>query len=344
VIWLPLIPTPKKAPYLETVLPPNLYSAVLLFKILRRVKNLHNCVVHLHGYGHLMIDYASLLLRLFKKPYVITVHGIPKSPLYLGNRLLKYAFLLYTKVIGRKTVEGAIKVTAISKAIAKEAIACGAKPHQLVVIPNGIDPNYANNVNQGEFRKKYGIPLNKKIILCIGRLHPRKGFQYAIAAMPHILKEEPNTVLVIMGDGPYRRALEALAKKLGVDKNVIFTGYVDENTKKEALIDADVVVIPSLIEPFGLVALEAMTMGKPIIASDVDGLRELLEHGVNSLLVPPFCAPCISKSVIFLLRNEDMRRTLTKNCIKTSYRFFWDRIVSQYIAVYYSISKSEGER
>ena len=277
IIWLPLVPTPKKMPYLDTVMSPNIYSAILLFKILKNVEKTRNCVVHLHGYGHLLIDYAALLLRAFRKPYIMTIHGIPKSPLYLGNRLLKYAFLLYTKLIGRKTVEGATRVTAISKAIAKEAIAYGAKPSRIVMIPNGINPSYTNNVKQDVFRKKYNIAHDEKIILCVGRLHPRKGFQYVIAAMPHILREIPNVVLVIVGDGPYRRILETLAKRLRVERNIIFTGYVDEQTKKEAFADADVVIIPSLMEPFGLVALEAMAMKKPVIASNVDGLRELLE-------------------------------------------------------------------
>jgi len=334
VTWFPLVPTPKNLPYLDTVMPPNIYSTIFLFKILRGVKRLRNCVVHLHGYGHLLVDYAALLLRVFRKPYILTIHGIPKSPLYLGKRLLKYAFLLYTKLIGRRTVEGATKVTAISRAIAKEAIAYGARPSQIVVIPNGIDPNYAINVKQGEFRKKYGIPLDKKIILCIGRLHPRKGFQYVIAAMPRILREEPNAVLVIVGDGPYRRVLEALAKKLGVERNVIFTGYVNEQAKKEALADADVVVIPSLIEPFGLVALEAMAMGRPIIASNIDGLRDFLIHEVNALLIPPTCTSCIIASLLSLLRDSSKSKALCKNATKTAITYSWDRIVSRYIELY----------
>ena len=333
IIWLPLVLTPKNLPYLDTVMPPNIYSTIILFKILKGVKRLRNCVVHLHGYGHLLVDYAALLLRVFRKPYILTIHGIPKSPLYLGKRLLKYTFLLYTKLIGRKTVKGATKVTAISRAIAKEAVAYGARPNQIVVIPNGIDPNYAINVKQGEFRKKYGIQLDKKIILCIGRLHPRKGFQYVIAAMPHILREEPNTVLVIIGDGPYRRVLEALAKKLGVERNVIFTGYVDEQTKKEVLKDADIVIIPSLVEPFGLVALEAMSMGKSIIVSNVNGLREIVEP-LREILVNPRNTNEIASKVTVLLKNSEFRNHIITQLQRKLQQFLWDNIIQNYIKVY----------
>ena len=333
VIWLPLIPTPRKMPYLDTVMPPNIYSAVLLFKILNSMKKINNCIVHLHGYGHLLIEYAALLLKILKKPYIITIHGIPKSPLYLGNKLLKYAFLLYAKLIGRKTIETAMKVTAISKAIAKETITYGARPEQVVVIPNGIAPNYANNVKQGEFRKKYNISPDKKIILCIGRLHPRKGFQYVIVAMPRILKEDANTILVIMGDGPYKKVLEVLAKKLGVKRNILFTGYVDEQTKKEALADTDIVIIPSLTEPFGLVALEAIVMGKPIIVSNVNGLREIVEP-LKEILIDPRNTNEIASKVRVLLRDAKLRSEIVAQLRSKLQQFFWDNIIQKYVEVY----------
>lgn len=315
-------------------MPPNLYSAKLLYKVLNVMKNLHDCIVHIHGYGHLLIDYAALLLRAFRKPYILTIHGVPKSPLYLGNKLLKCAFLLYAKLIGRRTIKGAAKVTAVSKAIAKEAIAYGAQPSQIVIIPNGIDPNYADNVRQSLFKKKYNIPSDKKTILCIGRLHPRKGFQYVISAMPYILKKVPNTVLVIVGDGPYRRTLESLARKLGVERNVVFTGYVDEQTKKEALADADLVVIPSLIEPFGLVALEAMAMKKPIIASNVDGLKEILEPLKDLFVNNPKNVHELTNKIIAFLRNHEISNAMTLQLQKRLQRFFWHNIVQRYIDVY----------
>ncbi|MEM1646206.1 MAG: glycosyltransferase [Ignisphaera sp.] len=333
VIWLPLIPTPKKTPYLDTVMPPNVYSAILLYKVLNRIKKLRNCIIHMHGYGHLLIDYAALLLRAFGKTYIFTIHGIPKSPLYLRNKLLKYAFLLYAKLIGRITIEGAAKVTAISKAIAKEAIAYGAKPSQIAVILNGINPDYANNVGQDMFRKKYNISHDKKVILCIGRLHPRKGFQYVIAAMPHILKEVPDTVLAIVGDGPYRGVLESLARKVGIEKNVVFTGYVDEQTKKEALADADIVVIPSLTEPFGLVALEAMAMKKLIIASNIDGLKEIL-HNFEQLLVNPQNIRELAEKIKIFLKDTDKYRYIETKLNESLKEFLWSNIVRKYITIY----------
>jgi len=334
VIWLPLVPTFKRVPYMDTVMPPNIYSAIVLYKVIRDIRKLNKCVVHLHGYGHLLIDYVALLLKIFKKPYVITIHGIPKSPFYLRNKLLMYIFLLYTKLIGRKTIEGAIKVTAISKAIAKEVVAYGAKPSQIAIIPNGINQNYANNIKQGVFRKKYTIPPNNKIILCIGRLHPRKGFQYVISAMPHILREIPKTILVIIGDGPYRKTLESLARSLRVERSVIFVGYADEQTKKEALADADLVVIPSLVEPFGLVALEAMAMKKLVIASNVDGLREILEPQKDLLIRNPEDIYELTRKIATILRNRKFFNLMIPQLQSKLQQFLWNNIVNQYLSIY----------
>ena len=330
VLWLPLIPTPKFSPYLESYMPPNLYSLIMLHKILKKILKVG--VVHLHGYGHMLIDYVAWLLKRNNKPYVLTIHGIPKSPLYLGKPSLKYTFLIYTRLIGRKTVEGATKITAISRATAKDALLYGARLEQLVIVPNGINPNYADGIGKNTFRKRYGIPPEMKLILCSGRLHPRKGFQYAIAAMQYILKEEPNTVLVIIGDGPYKKILEGLAKKLGVERNIIFTGYVDEITKKEALADADVVLIPSLIEPFGLVALEAMIMGKPIVAGNVDGLREILSP--YEFLVNPKNIHELACKTLYLLRNSGIREEVKRHLLEKVHKYHWDSIVSIYENIY----------
>jgi len=343
VVWLPLLPTPKVMQYLYTVMPPNLYSAILLFKLLNKMSRFRECIVHLHGYGHLLIDYVALLLKEFGKPYILTVHGIPKSPFYLDNKFLKIAFALYTKFIGRRTIENAAKITAISKSIAKEIIAYGAKPSQIIIIPNGIDPHYADNILGGIFRKKYNIPPEKKIILCIGRLHPRKGFQYVILTMPYILKEEPDALLVIVGDGPYKEVLMSLAKRLGIENYVLFTGYVDEQTKKEALADADIIVIPSLIEPFGLVALEGMIMKKPVVASNIDGLKELIQP-YNILLFNIEDVYDLKSKIFTLLRRPNLSKFLSEKLYEKAINYSWKKVVYMYLHIYNTVLSCKNRK
>ncbi|MCE4613747.1 MAG: glycosyltransferase family 4 protein [Desulfurococcales archaeon] len=332
VVWLPLLPTPRFLPNLETYMPPNLPSAAALYRIVRSVSRGGRVIVHLHGYGHLLVDYAALLLMLHGKPYVLTVHGIPRSPTYLGGKLLRLVFALYAKLLGRRTLGGAAMVSAISRAIAKEAVVYGAAPGRVLVIPNGIEPGYAGGVGRGLFRRRFGIGPRERIILAIGRLHPRKGFQTLIRAMPSVLREVPEAFLVIIGEGPYRRVLEELARRLGLEERVIMPGYLDEAEKKEALADSDLVVIPSLIEPFGLVALEAMALGKPLVATKVDGLREILEP--YDFLVDPGDPVELASKITQLLLDADTRERTRRFLLEKVRLYYWSSIAPLYESLY----------
>ena len=331
IIWLPLLPTPRNAPYLETYMPPNIYALLELCKILKEYKP---DIVHLHGYGHLLVDCAALTLRLRNRPYVLTIHGIPESPLRRGISIIKVLYFVYTKTLGLLTLRGAKKVTAVSKSFAFESLNYGANPRKLVVIYNGIDENYAQGTPYGAFRKNYKISDSTKIILSIGRLTERKGFQYVIQALPYIIEEFNDVIYVIIGDGPFRQMLVQLTKKLNLNKKVLFTGFIPEFLKKQALNDADIVVIPSLRDPMPITALEALSFGKPIVASAVDGLKELLTHEVTALLVPPANPRAIAKAILRLLNDSELMRKLRRNSSRLIRKYRWDKITNMYIALY----------
>ena len=114
----------------------------------------------------------------------------------------------------------------------------------------------------------------------------------------------------------------------------MLTGYVDEQTKKEALADADLVVIPSFIEPFGLVALEAMTMKKPIVASNVDGLKEIFEPLKDLFINNPKNVHELANKIIAFLKNHEISNEMILQLQKRLQIFFWHNIVQKYIDVY----------
>ncbi len=129
-------------------------------------------------------------------------------------------------------------------------------------------------MNQGE-----------KLILFVGRLTQQKGCEYLIRAIPQISKQF-NVKLVVVGDGSYRGELETLAKTVNGQK-ILFTGFLPDDDLSELFLCADVMAIPSIYEPFGVVALEAMAAGLPVVASNVDGLGEVIVHEKNGILVFP---------------------------------------------------------
>lgn len=141
------------------------------------------------------------------------------------------------------------------------------------------------------------MEASRPIVAFLGRLVYEKGVHILISAMQHVRKEHPAAHLVIAGTGPELEALQLLADRLG--DSVSFTGFLDETDKSLLLHHADLCVFPSLYEPFGLVALEAMASGTPLIVSDTGGLSDIVDHGVNGYKVPtgdanPLCCKLFS--------------------------------------------------
>jgi len=332
VFWLALMPTPKTSLHLKTVMPPNILSVFYLIRILFK-RNFH--VFHLHGFGHLFIDFAALLCTVTGKPYILTLHGFPHSPQKVGG-IIKFLYTIYLLTAGRLTLHKASKVTVISSAIKKEAIAYGVDENRIVVIPNGLNlAKYEHIKNSMEFRRKFEIALNDRLIVAVGILHERKGFQYLIKAMSLIKKQYENVKLVIIGRyGGYGEKLKELTKQLQVEDKVIFTGFLDFKMKLMAMSEAEVFVIPSLVEPFGLVALEAMACGRPIVAARVGGLKDVLEDGKTGLIVERGSTEALADAIIRLINDRDFKVRLSLNAKKEVEKYDLKIIEQMYLKVY----------
>ncbi len=151
------------------------------------------------------------------------------------------------------------------------------------VIPNGINLTNFNGIERDyEFRRQYAMD-NEKIILYVGKLVYEKGIQHLISAMPKILQGYNDVKLVIAGKGGMLDDLKAQAEAMGIANKVYFTGYLNSKQVQKIYKCADVAVFPSTYEPFGIVALEGMLAGVPTVVSDVGGLDEIVDHGVNGM-------------------------------------------------------------
>ena len=195
------------------------------------------------------------------------------------------------------------------------------------VIPNGINLNNFSGIDRDyDFRRKYAMD-NEKIILYIGRLVYEKGVQHLISAMPKIINGYNDTKLIIGGRGGMYDELREQARCLGIENKVYFTGYLSSKDVQKMYKCADVAVFPSTYEPFGIVALEAMLAGVPTVVSDIGGLNEIVDHGVNGMKSYAGNANSIADSVLTLLYNHQLCDNITKNAKnKVKQEFNWNKI------------------
>ena len=203
------------------------------------------------------------------------------------------------------------------------------------VVPNGINLTNFNGIERDyEFRRQYAMD-NEKIILYVGRLVYEKGIQNLISAMPKILQGYHDTKLVIAGKGGMFDELKAQSDSMGLGNKVYFTGYLNSKQVQKMYKCADIAVFPSTYEPFGIVALEAMLAGIPTVVSDVGGLNEIVEHGVDGMKSYAGNPNSIADSVLTLLYDHQLCDNISKNAKnKVKEQFNWNKIAQDTHFIY----------
>jgi len=180
-------------------------------------------------------------------------------------------------------------------------------------------------------------------ILCLGRLVPVKGFDVALRALALLVDRFPQARLTIAGDGPERASLEALTAELGLSDQVEFLGRVHPDDSGALIAASAVVLMPSREETFGLVALEAAQQGRPIVASGVEGLAEVVADGQTGLLVPPGDAAAVAAAVAELLTDPRRRQRLGEGArARAAEVFSWERHLDAYETLYRRVAGEAG--
>ena len=275
-------------------------------------------IIHAH-FAHPEGLIGALTRKLTGKPLVVTVRGVD----ILVEPSVNYRVRLNKNydIIVKRVLRLADKIIAISRFMESEAAKLIPlnQTSKLRFVHNGVDISfYKTEVESGLARKQLRLPPRARVILTVRRQAPKMGLEYLIKAFFALRKENENVFLVLVGpDRGSRHELEALARELGIQENVIFTGEVPRSQLPYYYADCDVFVLPSLIEGFPNACLEAMASARPVVATSVDGLPELIEHEVNGLLVKPKDAEDIAEKVSLLLDDSDMRFTLGMNARQT---------------------------
>jgi len=186
------------------------------------------------------------------------------------------------------------------------------KPEKVMVVRNGrrLDDFVSDAERQQRLRRELGIGSEDPVVGVFGRLEEQKGHRYLIEALPAVLARFPGLRVLFVGDGSLRSELESSVRARGLTGCVFFLGYRRDWMNWMDL--TDIVALPSLYEGMPLVPIEAAAMGKPVLATAVDGTCEVVVHGQTGLLVSPACPGEFAEALITLLENPEQRRTLAE--------------------------------
>ena len=201
------------------------------------------------------------------------------------------------------------QLVAVSKAIVRKIADEGRAGAPVSLIYNGVDlERYDHQEPCCTLREEYGMEPDSEIVGVVGRLELEKGHPTLLEAWPMVLDRVPKAYLLIVGEGSRLDALHQIARDQGVERHVIFTGRRDDIPAVTAAFD--VAVLPSYREAQGLTILEAMAMSRPVVASNVGGIPEMIENGVNGLLVPPHDPAALADAIARLLEDHQLSDTI----------------------------------
>ncbi len=204
------------------------------------------------------------------------------------------------------------RLLAVSHAIVRKIDEEGRHGAPVSLVYNGVDLHrYDHQEPCCTLREEYGMGAGSQIVGCVARLEAEKGHRTLLEAWPLVLRRVPDAYLIVVGEGSLSGDLEALAAELGISHRVVFTGRRDDIPAVTAALD--VAVLPSYREAQGLVVLEAMALARPIVASNVGGVPEMIEDGVSGLLVPAHDAVALADAISRLLLDHPLADMLARN-------------------------------
>jgi glycogen(starch) synthase len=286
-----------------------------------------------HAHDWLVATAGIGLKHVFRKPFFATMHSTE-----IGRR--NGIHTDYERMIHETeawlTYEAWKVICCSDYMISHVRWAFGLPPDKLVMVPNGVNfEAYAaeNKEDLSQFRNRFALP-QEKIVLFVGRLVHEKGAHVLVNAVPKVL-QKTNAKFVIVGNGYMRDQLSDLVRGMGLAHKVMFTGFVDDETLRKLQKCADVSVVPSLFEPFGIVALEAMAAGSPLVVSDTGGLSEIVSHEVDGVKVYAGNPDSLSWGITRVLTDQDFANRLRANAYrKVQEKYNWDSIAQQTKNVY----------
>jgi len=315
------------------------------FKLRKKIKKYD--IIHIHEHRHSLAIATSHYACKFNIPYVIQAHG-SVLPFFQKEKLKE----IFDKLWGFKILHNAEKVLALTEVEKQQYLKMKVKKENIEIVPLGINLEEYDTDNlpkKGIFRKKYNIQDDDKLLLFLGRINKIKGLDLLIKSFS-ILNDSSeflndnyelskNIKLAIVGpDNGFLEELEILVEKYDLRKNVIITGPLYKNNKKEALLDSDIFIMPSQYESFTTSGLEAMACGKPLILTKNNHISDWVDNITG--FTSQYDEIKLANSIKKLINEEKLMKKFGQNgkrLIKEKYN--WDSIENQIESIYKNILK-----
>lgn len=278
---------------------------------------------------HFTFDYPTFTMNLgFDKPVVSTLHHLhyveALNSIHFNHNLVslvpymtKQMLLTYSE---RMLMNQSAAIIAVSRFTKESAVRyLGFNPARITVVQNGIPIEPLSDFREGNvdlvFRNLFSFLGNDKLILYVGRLERSKGLEYLIEAFSRIMDKIPSVKLVVIGSGDssYVNRLKRKIALMHIEENVFFLGRVTQQVLTAAYGASSVVVLPSLMEGFGLTLTEAMVRGKPVVATKVGAIPEIVQDGITGLLAEPADATSLSELILRVLTDSELARKLAQS-------------------------------
>ena len=285
-----------------------------------------------HGHDWLVAVAGDHLAKRFRCPLAVTIHAteygrhqgwVDKHP------------QSHIHGVERWMANRADRVITCS-AYMREHVAdiYGLEEERIRVIPNGIDPSELIPVaDLDSLRRRFAEP-HERLVLLVGRLVYEKGFQLALEALPGLIERLADVRFVVAGSGTHEQELRAQANELGLDGHGTFLGWIGDDVLHSLYRIADLCVVPSIYEPFGLVALEAMASGCPCLVADTGGLREVVPNEDVGLRFRSRDPASLARMAERILTDADLRERLVTEATEHVLGFDWADVAEQAAAVY----------
>lgn len=286
-------------------------------------------VIHLHEYRTFLNIVVSYYARKYNVPYVLQAHG--SLPHLSQKQKLKNFFDIF---FGFRILKDASKLMALTKTESDQYKKMGINKNKISIIPNGINlKDYENLPEKEEFRKKYKIKKNEKIILYVGRLHKNKGLDLLVKSFSKLSKKLSNVRLVLVGpDGGYKQEIENLIKILKIKDKVLFTGFVSNKDKLRAFVDAEVFVT-ACFSGFPVTFLESCICGTPIITTNNGDKFDWIDDKVG--YVAEYNKNQLRDAILKVLMKKKLKKKFREEGKKlVREKFNWSKIIEQIEEIY----------
>ena len=291
-----------------------------------------------HGHDWLVAVAGDHLAKRFRAPLAVTIHAteygrhqgwVDKHP------------QSHIHGVERWMANRADRVITCS-AYMREHVAdiYGLEDDRIAVIPNGIDPSELVPIaDLDTLRGEFARP-DERLVLLVGRLVYEKGFQLALEALPGLIERLPDVRFLVAGSGTHEQELRAQARELGLDGHGTFLGWIGDDVLHSLYRIADLCVVPSIYEPFGLVALEAMASGCPCLVADTGGLREVVPNQDVGLRFRSRDPDSLARMAERILTDAQLRDRLVAEASEHVLGFDWADVAEQTTAVYEQLASA----